>query len=178
MIKLRFYIIAGLLIMAASVTLFACLSASPNTAASESSIKEKQAAVPGAVTISPLGQSAIWIGSVSGQMTGDLKMVVVEHENLPDYQKIKSNLSINNFKTIDGYNGTIRGVMKGLVKEGEFEGTFTGRAQAGEGNSDIKGKFLGTFSDTKGSGTWRVKVDAINTIFTGDWLLQGKQKIE
>jgi len=120
----------------------------------------------------PDADAQIWKGSISGMVVGDLDMKIWEVENLTGSQKTQSRVSLEIIRTPDGYNGTVQGTITGFINDGKYNGKFFGHAVVEDGESPVRGKLTGDFSDTKGSGTWDITADKIGARFTGKWALQ------
>ena len=114
----------------------------------------------------------IWIGNMTGMAAGDIKMKLWEVKKSTGEHKTKSKIVVKIGQTTDGHTGTMEGIMTGLIIEKKFEGRLTGHAIMVAGDSPVRGKFIGTFSDTKGSGTWVISADSSPLRYTGKWTLE------
>ncbi|MCK5311213.1 MAG: hypothetical protein KAJ62_03845 [Desulfobacteraceae bacterium] len=114
----------------------------------------------------------IWIGEMTGMMIGDITMQSWEVENSTGEHKTKSKMSVKIAQTTDGHAGTMEGIITGLIIGEKFEGSFTGQVMMVEGGSPVRGKFIGEFSDTKGSGSWVISADRALLRYTGKWTLK------
>ena len=114
----------------------------------------------------------IWIGNMTGMATGNIKMKSWEVKESKGEHKIKSKIVVKIGQTADGHTGTMESIMTGLIIEEKFEGRLSGHAIMVDGGSPVRGKFIGKFSDTKGSGIWVISADNSPLRYTGKWTLE------
>ena len=111
-----------------------------------------------------------WTGEMTGMATAKLVLESWQDDKSGSETVIKGSIRIE----VDSARGgvqdmTVRGRLKGRIKDGLMEAQFSGTA---EGTTCI-GDFIGTMSETQGFGTW--KIDAMDEEalrFTGDWTLE------
>lgn len=106
-----------------------------------------------------------------------MKMKSWKVNDSTEEQKTKSIISIKVGQTNDWHAGTVEGSMTGLIVRGKYEGYCIGHATMIEGDSPVRIKFIGEFSNTKGSDSWVASADSTHLRYTGKWTVE-KQAIK
>lgn len=108
-----------------------------------------------------------WIGKISGMAGGDLELYIKQTQGQGDFYSLAGPLVLK-LETTGGYgSGTIKGHVKGKVKNGIIEAKISGQAQVEDGSSHISGKMIGSISKTQAVGTW--KLGHLEGLLSGKW---------
>lgn len=114
-----------------------------------------------------------WVGKLTGEIDADLKMFFLRLEEEQDIYVVQGTFKGNIERAAGGHgSGTMRGVIKGKVKDGIFNVGIRGRANVSAGSATIDGKMIGTLSKTQAFGTWHIIArDIEGTLydFSGEW---------
>ncbi len=116
-----------------------------------------------------LNLPANWAGTITGKATGDIEMTLLEKVTLSGSDKVTCNLVINSAVFLEGFSGVVKGKLTGFIEDGNYNATFLGRAETGDGDSVLRGRFSGRFSQSQGSGIWHLNAEAISTRYNGKW---------
>lgn len=120
-------------------------------------------------------QGEPWTGEFTGMIDADLEMSVARFEAGRDTFMVKGTFEGEIGRVAGGFgNGTMRGAIKGEVKDGVFNVGINGRATVTEGSARITGRMKGTLSNRKASGTWVIDAHSSEGTYTfsGAWHAQ------
>ena len=117
----------------------------------------------------------MWVGEMSGMVTGTLNLMSWQTHGEGDVHSVTSMLDLEFDSTTGGYgNGTLTGRLTGRIKDGVLDATISGHAESQDGSAMVRGKFVGTVSETQGFGTWKIFASQENIHFSGEWSIEKK----
>ncbi len=113
-----------------------------------------------------------WVGEMTGMVTGKLRLSAWRTDEKQDIQTVESKLNLIIESTAGGYGGgTMRGRLKGTIKDNRIEATIFGHAAVTDGYADVRGKLTGSISEGKGFGTWQITARTHSLYFNGEWAI-------
>ena len=111
-----------------------------------------------------------WKGEITGMVIGEWTANILKVKNSQSELTVESRVKMA-LKNVAGYGGaSLKGRIKGKIKDGLFQADFSGSASHSEGQSMVSGSFIGTLSETQGFGSYRLNGDGEQ--FNGEWTLQ------
>lgn len=116
-----------------------------------------------------------WQGTVSNMLKGEMQLVSWEESGSENIQKATGTIKAVLSHSSGFGGGAFSGQLEGRIKDGLFEADFFGRAEVQDGVARFRGKFVGTFSETQGFGSYDLyPIDYRNEVprFNGDWSVQ------
>lgn len=125
-------------------------------------------------------QGEPWTGELTGMIDADLEMFISRFEEGGDAYLVKGTFEGDIGRVAGGYgSGTMRGAIKGEVRDGRFNVGINGRATVTEGSARITGQMKGTLSNPEASGTWTIDAHSSEGTysFSGAWRAQ-KRSVE
>lgn len=134
--------------------------------------------LPSSCATTPAEQAADWepwAGELTGMVDADLKLFFARVAEAENVHMVKGSFEGDIGRVAGGYgSGTMKGVIKGKVKDGIFNVRMRGRATVTEGSAAVTGKLVGTLSKTQAFGTWKIEAqDSEDTYhFSGEWSAQ------
>ncbi len=112
-----------------------------------------------------------WIGKISGMAKGDLELFIKQTQGQGDFHSVTGPFVMNLGTTAGGYGSvTVRGRMKGKVKNGIMKAKIFGDAQVEDTFYQISGEMIGTISKTQAFGTWKIR--HIEGTHSGKWTVE------
>ena len=112
----------------------------------------------------------LWKGEMTGMAECKLELDITEIDESNGLQKVEGKLVIDVISAVGSGGGLrLNCMLKGRVKAGLMEAGFSTYVQ----ETIVKGKFIGTMSETRGFGTWTVDVyDEDGGRYAGEWTLE------
>ena len=122
----------------------------------------------------PTGDQTVWLGEITGGAVGDLELLTWRVAESDSELQLRSKIKLK-LQRIGhtAEHGTLRGELRGRIKDGLMEARLNGTAETSEtdGAVSVSGVFIGTVSETQGFGTWKAS-GGDSGLLSGEWNMQ------
>ena len=114
-----------------------------------------------------------WEGDVSGMITGKLNLKLQIEQVNKNTKAVSGKISIK-IEAVDGGlgKGRLNGTIKGEIKDGNLEATFTGMGYVTGGQAPVSGSMTGTLSFNSGQGDLVVITPSDAGALSADWTVR------
>ena len=114
-----------------------------------------------------------WEGDVSGMITGKLNLKLQIEQVNKNTKAVSGKISIK-IDAVDGGlgKGRLNGALKGEIKDGNLEATFTGMGYVTGGQAPVSGFMTGTLSFSSGQGDLEVITPSDAGALSADWTVR------